>query len=126
MPRTFNVGAPSRFVTATAWVAIVLATAVAVLAGWQLPGVAGVGAVLLALALAASSVGLMLRLEGARRAFIACAGFVAMAAVAGLWWQAGRLPLPAVGTASLVALVLMAWVIGRLNSDGIRQEFTCA
>ena len=44
MPRILTVGAPSRFVTATGWVVLVLATAVAVLAGWQLPGLLGVAA----------------------------------------------------------------------------------
>ncbi len=126
MPRILNVGAPSRFVTATAWVALVLATAVAVLAGWQLPGWVGVAAAALALAQAASAVGLMLRLEGARRAFIGCAGLVVGMGLVALWWQAGRLPLPAIGAATLAAVLLTAWVVRRLNSARVRQEFSCA
>ena len=126
MPTILYVGSPSRFVTATAWVALVLATAVAVLAGWQLPGLAGVAAAGLALAQAASAVGLMLRLEGARRAFIGCAAVGVAALLAVLWWQAGQLPLPAIGAATVLAPVLAAWVVRRLNSARIRQEFSCA
>ncbi len=126
MPRVLNVGAPSRFVTATGWVAFVLATAAVVLAGGRLPGPAGVAAALLALGLAGSAVGLVLRLEGARRAFIVCAALGVGAGLVALWLQAGRWPLAIVAAASLAAPGLLGWVIRRLNSAGVRQEFTSA
>lgn len=126
MPRILTVGAPSRFVTATGWVVLVLATAVAVLVGWQLPGLVGVAAAALALALAGAAAGLVLRLEGARRAFIGCAALAVAAGLVALWLQAGRLPLPALAVVSLAAPSLLAWVVRRLSSARVRQEFTSA
>jgi len=175
MPKTFNVGAPSRFVTVTAWVAIVLAAVVAVLSGWQqaevaslrpqwpqreLPAISGwllrglpwvlAAASALSLLLMASAVGLLLRLDWARRVFIGLVGLAIAANLSGLWLQheaaqlwvqavlgAIALPGPAAGVfgglltlaqvmAGLVTVLvaaLMAWVIGRLNSESVRQEF---
>ncbi|MEN9420466.1 MAG: hypothetical protein RI988_4087, partial [Pseudomonadota bacterium] len=100
MPQTFNVGARSLFVTVTAWVFIVLAAMASVSALLQnaavasfLPGLTVVGNVqplplltglllgylpwvvgaglVMSLATLACAVGLLIRLEWARRIFIA-------------------------------------------------------
>lgn len=126
MPRILSVGAPSRFVTATGWVALVLATAVAVLAGWQLPGSTGVAVAALALMLAASAVGLVLRLEGARRAFIGTLELGLLAALVLLWVQAPGWPMPALAVASAAAVALGLWLPGRLSAAAVRQEFGSA
>jgi len=175
MPKTFNVGAPSLFVTVTAWMAIVLATVVAVLSGWQqaevasllpqwqqreLPAVSGwllrglpwvlALATALSVLLMASAVGLLLRLDWARRVFIGLVALAIAANLFGLWLQheavqlwvqqtlgAITLPGPAAGVfgglltlaqvmagvVTLAAAALLAWVIGRLNSESVRQEF---
>ncbi len=101
MPQTFNVGARSIFVTVTAWLFIalaVMASASVMLPnsaiGSLLPASVGVskllvkylpwivaGGVLLSLATLASAIGLLLRLDWARRVFI---GLVAVALVANL------------------------------------------
>ena len=102
MPQTFNVGARSLFVTVTAWIAIVLSALVSASAVVQnafvasvapfasgsanlpalplltnlllgyLPWVVGTG-LLMSLLMLASAIGLLLRLEWARRAFIGSA-----------------------------------------------------
>jgi len=179
MPRTLNVGAPSIFVTLTAWFALVLAVGVAVVTGlqyahvdsmlpqWQqreLPLVSGwllrdlpwvlATAAALSLALAASAVGLLLRLDWARRSFIGLAGLAIAAHLLGLWLQhelvqvlvqgalgpmAAKSALPQAalglfgslataaqvmgGVVTLAAVALLAWVIGRLRSESVRQEF---
>ncbi len=175
MPKTLNVGAPSRFVTFIAWLALVLAVAVAVVAGLQyaevtsmlpqwkqreLPLVSGwllrdlpwvlAAAAVLSLLLAASAVGLLLRLDWARRSFIGLVGLAIAAHLFGLWLQhelvellvqdtLGHVVLPqaAVGLfgslataaqvmaalVTLAAIALLAWVIGRLRSESVRQEF---
>lgn len=175
MPNTLHVGAPSLFVTLTAWAAIVLAALVSVLAGLQqaevasllpqwklmplrvvsrwllayLPWVLG-AATVLSLLLAAAAVGLLLRLNWARRVFIALAATAIGANLLGLWLQhevvqalvldtlqQGGLPARAAGMfgslaaaaqamAALVALggcALLGWVIRRLMSERVRQEF---
>jgi hypothetical protein len=116
MPHTINVGARSLFVTATAWVFIVLglmATAWALvqnaqvaslmpgltagadrqalppLTGWllaYLPWVAAAGLVL-SLATLASAIGLLLRLNWARCVFIGVLSVAIAANLAGLWLQ---------------------------------------
>jgi hypothetical protein len=170
MPQTFNVGARSIFVTATAWLFIVLAAAASasmLLANGAirfalpanvalsnpyisyLPWVVGAG-MLLALVTIGSAIGLLLRLDWARRVFI---GLIALALVAnllGLWLQqevlqsmaastlnGAALPPQAAGVlggfvtaARVMAVVvtlgacgLLAWVIRRLMSSSVRQEF---
>ncbi len=166
---------PSRFVTFTAWLALVLAMGVAVVAGlqytevismlpqWQqreLPLVSGwllrdlpwvlAAAVVLSLGLAASAVGLLLRLDWARRSFMALAGLAIAAHLLGLWLQhelvqvlvqgtLGQVVLPQLavglfgsaataaqvmaGVVTLAGIALLAWVIGRLRSERVRQEF---
>lgn len=177
MPQTFNVGARSLFVTLTAWVFIVLAAlasasalvqnamVASLLPGWQLSGghlplltglliaylpwFVGAGLVL-SLATLASAVGLLLRLEWARRVFIGLLVLAIVANLLGLWFQhevvqsvvdstLSRTPLPApvlgvfggfvtAARAMAVAMTLAAcgmlvWIIRRLMSTAIRQEF---
>src|SRR5689334_16884191 len=112
MPPTLNVGFRSPFVTATAWLFIVLAAVSAVFVwtspllaamfpAWAprpaLPGLSALivshlgwviaGATLLAAAVLACATGLLLRLEWARRVFIALLAVVLAAHLAGLWVQ---------------------------------------
>jgi hypothetical protein len=178
MPQTFSVGYRSFFVTATAWVFIVLAglasasalvqnAAVAsLLPGLQpahgmslplltgflvgyLPWIMGAGLVI-SLSTLASAVGLLLRLDWARRVFIALLGVAIVANLLGLWLQqevmesvvsstlaATPLPSQVLGifgsfvTATRVMAVLvtlgacmmLGWIIGRLMSASVRQEF---
>jgi hypothetical protein len=175
MPKTLNVGSPSIFVTVTAWVAIVLAALVSAVAlvqraevasllpQWQhtvlppasglllqyLPWVLGAAAVL-SLLLVAGAVGLLLRLEWARRVFIGLAALAIVANLLGLWLQyevvhavvqatlgQSGLPASAAGSSSglttlaqlmglvlpLAACGLLGWVIRGLNSERVRQEF---
>ena len=179
MPQTLNVGARSLFVTATAWVAIVMsaiASAAAVvqnalvasdvplaagganlpalpmltnlLLGY-LPWVVGTGLVMSMLMLV-SAIGLLLRLNWARRAFIGVLAVAIVANLLGLWLQhevvrsvvtttlsAAPLPPKAASvfggfvTAARVMAVLVTlgtcavfgWVIRRLMSASVRQEF---
>lgn len=176
MTHTLNVGARSRFVTVTAWVFIVLA---ALASGWALlqqasvvslatvtvpgsttpfvtglllayaPWVVGAG-LALSVATLAAAVGLLWRLEGARRAFIGLLVLAAMANLLGLWIQhevveslvqstLQRTPLPPqaadvfggfvtaarvlAGALTLGACALLVWIIRRLMSPAVRQEF---
>ena len=179
MPQTFNVGSRSLFVTVTAWVFIVLAAMASVSALLQnaavasfLPGLTVVGNVqpmplltgllmgylpwvvgaglLVSLATLACAVGLLLRLEWARRFFIALLVLAIVANVAGIWLQQEmlqslvsstlqRAPLPPlladvfggfVTAARVTALLvtvgacgLLVWIIRRLMSPSVRQEF---
>jgi len=179
MPQTFNVGARSLFVTMTAWVFIVLAAlasasalvqnaAVAslmpgfVLAGEKhalplltglligyLPWVVGTGLVI-SFATLASAVGLLLRLDWARRTFIGLLAVAIVANLLGLWLQQEvvqsvvhntlsrtTIPEQVLGvfggfvtaarvmavTMTLLACAALAWIIRRLMSDAVRQEF---
>lgn len=179
MPQTFNVGSRSLFVSITAWVFIVLGIAASALAviegaatasllpGFEvgfgtrpLQGLAGllaahmpwVAGITLALSVAtlAAAIGLLLRLEWARRAFIAVVGLAIVANLAGLWLQQellqglidhtlSRSPLPreaagvfggfataaraAAVTLSVGTCLLLGWIIRRLNTQQVRQEF---
>jgi hypothetical protein len=179
MPQTYNVGARSLFVTATAWVFIILAALASVSAlvqnaavaslmpGLQLasernplplftglligylPWVVGTGLVM-SLATLASAIGLLLRLDWARRTFIGLLIIAIVANLLGLWLQqevvqsvvnntlsSVAIPQKAMGvfggfvTAARVMAVLMTlagclllgWIIRRLMSAGVRQEF---
>jgi hypothetical protein len=178
MPQTYNVGARSLFVTATAWVFILLgalasasalvqnAAVASLMPGLQLgergalplltgllvgylPWVVGTGLVV-SLATLASAIGLLLRLDWARRVFIGLLAFAIVANLLGLWLQQEVLqslvnntlstvsiPAQALGvfggfvTAARVMAVLMTlfacsllgWIIRRLMSNSIRQEF---
>lgn len=114
-----------------------------------LPWVTGVGLVL-SLATLASAVGLLLRLDWARRVFIGLLAVAIVANLLGLWLQQEMMqsvvsttlthtPLPPqalgvfggfVTAARVMAVVvtlgacgLLAWIIRRLMSAGVRQEF---
>lgn len=173
MPQTFNVGARSVFVTAVAWTFIGLAllsvaaalvrfasagSVVAAFPGSRglagllasyLPWVMG-AALALSLTTLAAAVGLLLRLDWARRTFIGVLVIAILANLAGLWLQhemvesvvtttlsRSPLPTPALDvfggfvTASRVLATIMtlgtcgllAWIIQRLRSSAVRQEF---
>jgi hypothetical protein len=179
MPQTLNVGARSYFVTATAWAFIVLAalacvsalvqnaTVVSLMPGLRpagdpaalplltgllvgyLPWVVGTG-MLLAFATLASAIGLLLRLDWARRTFITLLAVAIVANLLGLWLQQemmqsvvsstlvnASLPPQALGVfggfvtaarvmavvVTLGACALLGWIIRRLMSAGVRQEF---
>ena len=179
MPQTFNVGSRSVFVTLTAWVFIVLAALASVSAlvqnaavaslmpGLQLasernplplltgllvgylPWVVGTGLVM-SLATLASAVGLLLRLDWARRTFIGLLVVAIVANLMGLWLQqevvqsvvsntlsSVAIPQQAMGVfggfvtaarvmavlMTLVGCALLVWIIRRLMSAGVRQEF---
>jgi hypothetical protein len=179
MPQTFNVGARSLFVSATAWVFIVLAALASVSALLQraelasfLPGLTVVGNIqplplltgllmgylpwvvgaglAMSLGTLACAIGLLLRLEWARRLFIALLLLAIVANIAGIWLQqemlhslvsstlAGSVLPPVVAdvfggfvTAARVmavlvtlgACALLLWIIRRLMSKAVRQEF---
>ena len=179
MTQTFNVGARSRFVTVTAWVFIVLGLMASVsavvqnaaasslpgqiavagtalphpgLTAWllgYLPWVLGTG-LLVSVSTLGAAVGLLLRLEWARRAFIGLLGLAIAINLGGLWLQQEvmlslvqatllQAPLPpavadvfggfVVAARSMAVLVtlggcaLMAWIAWRLTLPTIRQEF---
>jgi hypothetical protein len=179
MPQTFNVGARSLFVTGIAWVFIVLAAlaslsalvqnaAVAslmpgwvlagekqglpLLTGWligYLPWVVGAGLVI-SFATLASAIGLLLRLDWARRSFIGLLAVAIGANLLGLWLQQevvqsvvhntlSRTVVPAqvlgvfggfvtaarvmAVAMTLAACAMLAWIIRRLMSESVRQEF---
>jgi hypothetical protein len=179
MPQTFNVGSKSLFVTVTAWVFIVLAALASLSTLLQnaalasiLPGLTVVGNVqplplltgllmgylpwvvgaglAMSLATLACAIGLLLRLEWARRVFIALLVLAIAANAAGLWLQQEMLqslvsstlqrsPLPPLAaevfggfvTAARVmavlvtvgACLLLVWIILRLLSPSVQQEF---
>jgi hypothetical protein len=153
MTQTFTVGARSIFVTSLAWVTIVAGLLLAASAGgaglaeitgrapsagpWALSAVFA-----LSLAAVITAVGLLMRLDWARRAFIGLLALAILAPLPGLWLQYGMLQrvvsqalqdvAPAAATvapigvaAALVVLagVLLGWAIRRLMSPMVRQEF---
>jgi hypothetical protein len=179
MPQTFNVGSRSLFVSVTAWVFILFGLTTSTLSVIQgasiaslLPGLnlnldvkplqglmkmlaghlAWVAAIALALSIGTlvAAAGLLLRLEWARRAFIAVVALAILANLAGLWLQQellqalidhtlSRVPLPleaagvfggfaAVARVAAVTLsagtcLTLAWIIARLSTQTVRQEF---
>lgn len=177
MPQTINVGSRSLFVTVTAWVFIVLASVASVfalvqnaavasfMAQWQsgraalpfftgwllgyLPWLVGAGFGF-AVSLLACAAGLLLRIEWARRVFIALLLVTIAANLAGLWLQhevvqaivaatvSGHgLPPAAAGvfgsfatftqvlgvSLTLAGCALLGWIVRRLMSEAVRQEF---
>jgi hypothetical protein len=179
MPQTFNVGSRSLFVTAVAWVFIVLgalaslsalvqnatvasmAPSAAAFAGSEplpwltgllmgyLPWVVGAG-LAMSLATLACAIGLLLRVEWARRMFIVLLGLAIAANLTVLWVQheivqsivnstLSAAPLPPAAadlfggfvaatramaiTVTLAACGVLAWTMSRLMSPAVRQEF---
>ena len=177
MPQTYNVGARSVFVTGTAWVFIVLAVLTSLSALMQnaaasslmpgvqlatdrmplltglligyLPWVVGTGFVM-SLATLASAIGLLMRLDWARRSFIGLLVVAICANLLGLWLQqevvqsvvantlsSVAIPQQALGVfggfvtaarvmavlMTLVGCALLGWIIRRLMSATVRQEF---
>ena len=175
MTQTFNVGSRSLFVTVTAWVFIALAAVASVSAlvqnasvvsfmpEWQaqplplltglllgyLPWVVGAGFAM-SVATLACAIGLLLRIEWARRAFIGLLVLAIVANLAGLWLQHEvvqsvvdntlshvQLPQAAAGVfggfvtatrvmalaMTLSACAMLGWIIRRLMSATVRQEF---
>ena len=179
MPQTYYLGNRSLFITVTAWLGIVLATAAcacgviqqASLASWvpslgellqahpvpvlsglllqYLPALYGAG-LMLSVALLIASCGLLMRMEWARHAFIGLLVLAIAVSLAGLWLQhefvqslvastLRRGPLPVAlaevfggfvtaarvmaGVVTLTACWVLAWMIRRLMSPVVRQEF---
>lgn len=177
MPITIAVGSRSLFVTATAWLFILLGVVASLSALVQnamlasllpalssssptvsglmglmldyMPWVVGTGLVM-SLATLASAIGLLLRLDWARRAFIGLLVVAIVANLLGLWLQQemmqsvvsrtlGSVALPPqalgvfggfVTAARVMAVVvtlgscgLLGWIIRRLMSAGVRREF---
>jgi hypothetical protein len=179
LTQTFNVGGRSLFVTVTAWVFIVLGLLASVsalvqnatasslpgqvaltstplpyplLTGWllaYLPWVVGAG-LLVSVATLAAAIGLLLRLEWARRSFIVLMGVAIGINLGGLWLQQELMlslvdaslhqaVMPpvlegvfggfVVATRSMAMLVTLAgcamlgWIAWRLTLLPIRQEF---
>ena len=179
LTQTFNVGSRSVFVTVTAWVFIVLGVLASVsalvqnatasslpsqvaltatplphplLTGWllaYLPWVVGAG-LGVSVATLAAAIGLLLRLEWARRTFIVLMGVAIGINLGGLWLQQELLlslvdatlqqaSMPPVlagvfggfvaATRSMAVLVTLAgcvmlgWIAWRLTLPPIRQEF---
>jgi hypothetical protein len=127
------VGAPSRSVTALGWAFIVLGSLVPAAlvlpqvraSAWMLVGLAA-----LAVLLAAVGVGLLQRLDWARRAFIvllgSTVGLLGLAVWPQLLWLLSAasigIPLAALVT-SLGLCAVSAWAIRRLTSARVRREF---
>lgn len=144
MIQSIPVGAPSRFVNALAWVLMAVAAVSVVAMLWaQVPLATWVllAASALTLATFGGALGLLLRLNWARKALMAllmvwaavwAAVWLLALPVDGPWaWLASAL-LPAHwgegwrwGAASLAVCVaaLLVWAVGRLRSAGIRREF---
>jgi hypothetical protein len=170
MPITIAVGSRSLFVTATAWVFILIGMAASASAlvqnamlasllpaahgvtGWltaYLPWVTLAG-LALSVATLGSAVGLLLRIDWARRVFIGLLVVAIVANLLGLWLQqelmqavvsstlsSAVLPPKALGVfggfvtaARVMAVVVtlgacgvMGWIIRRLMSASVRQEF---
>ena len=176
MPQTYNVGSRSRFVNAVAWLFILLAAFAcewaviqnASQSSWApaaseraaLPWLTGLllrylpwvfsSAIALSLATLACAVGLLRRIEWARRMFIGLLALAIAFVLASLWLQQelvhvlvddplryATLPQQAAeavggmvtvartlaGVISLVAGIALAGIIRRLMSPAVRQEF---
>lgn len=178
MPQTFYVGSRSPFVTFVAWAFIVLAVLASasamvqaaqvdsVLPQWRAAASAAMpaattfllkylpwlmaGGVVVSMALLVSAVGLLMRLEWARRTAIGVLALAIAANVGGLWLQhevvqallqstlrGHSIPQAAAGLfgsfatvtqvmgvlITLACCIGLGWLIRRLNSESVRQEF---
>lgn len=145
MPHTIYLGTRSLFITTTAWVFIVLGLAASTSALLQhaqlmsLPSrlqahpqlswvlLAGLA---MSLATVASAVGLLLRLDWARRAFIGVLAVAIVANLAGLVLQQVGVQLlfdaafmHAAVAAQVLACAVLGWIIRSLMSPIVRQQF---
>ena len=176
MPQTYNVGSRSRFVNFVAWMFILLAafacewaaiqnatqSSWSALAGDQasLPWLSGLllrhvawvysAAIALSLAMIVCAIGLLRRIEWARRVFIGLLMVAIVVDLAGLWLQQEFMHLVVdsalrqsaltpsaadvfggvvtaarvlAGVITLVASVALGGIIRRLMSPAVRQEF---
>lgn len=127
------VGAPSRSVTALGWFFTALGAMVPVtlalpelrLSAWMVAGLA-----VLATWCTVSGVGLVQRLDWARRAFIGLLGSAVAVQLGALWpqWQwlrtAASIEMPLFALlASVACIAATVWAIGRLLSPRVRREF---
>ncbi|MBP6899657.1 MAG: hypothetical protein KBC73_06190 [Burkholderiaceae bacterium] len=121
MPQIVTVGAPSRFVTAIAWLAMLLALSAPLSAQ-----AAGAGAMTLGLSLALAlgavvvAWGLLRRLGWARRLFIALLAVASLPHLGSLW---ALQPALVAAWPTLLALAGLGGVAWRLSQPLIRQEF---
>jgi hypothetical protein len=137
MPTIIHVGAPSRLVTALAWFVIVGAPLLAVVVPLQgLGWLAAAAASALAVIAIASAVALLRRHEWGRRAVMGLLLVALLVALFGLPWQIYALldAIVAKGQAATrlqwllllatpAALLAAGWVLRRLRSAEVRQEF---
>ena len=179
MPQTYYLGSRSLFVSVIAWLFILLAALAcaagvvqqATLASWSpamqasmqavpLPAVSGLlmaylpwvngAGLLVSVAMLVAAMGLLLRLEWARRTFIGLLILAIVANLAGLWLQQefvqslvdatlSRVVMPAAaldmlggfataarvmgGLVTLAVCLGLAWMVQRLRSPMVRQEF---
>jgi hypothetical protein len=137
MPTIIHVGAPSRLVTALAWFVIVIAPLLAVVVPLQgLGWLAAAAAAALAGIALVSAVALLKRLEWGRRVFIGLVLAALAVQLFGLPWQVYALAdvLVAKGLAATrlhwvlllatpAGAVALLWVLKRLRSAEVRQEF---
>lgn len=127
------VGAPSRSVTALGWTFTALGAMVPValvlpelrLSAWAVAAIA-----MLATLFAVSGVGLLQRMDWARRTFIALLGGTVLLLALALWpqWQwlrtAASIEIPLVALLGSLALsAVLVWAIRRLVSPRVRREF---
>jgi hypothetical protein len=127
------VGAPSRSVTALGWTFTALGTMVPValvLPDLRMPGWAVAAIAVLATLFAVAGVGLLQRLDWARRTFIALLGGAVGLLGLALWpqWQwlrtAASIEIPLVALLGSLALsAVLVWAIRRLVSPRVRREF---
>jgi hypothetical protein len=178
MPKTLYIGSRSPFVTLVAWAFIIIAMlasasalvqsaeVASVLPQWRAAGAAAMPAatafllrylpwlmgagVVASLTLLACAVGLLMRLEWARRTAIVLLALAVAANLGGLWLQhemvhallrvtlqGSAIPQAAAGLfggfatatqvmgalSTLACCIGLVWLIRRLNSDVVRQEF---
>ncbi len=124
MPKTLNVGAPSLFVTFIAWLALVLAVGVAVVAVAGLQYAEVISMLPQRLAIAAHLFGLWLQHELVHVLVQGTLGHVVLPQAAmGLFGNLATAAQVVAALVTLAAIALLAWVIGRLRSESVRQEF---
>jgi hypothetical protein len=127
------VGAPSRSVTVLGWTFTALGAmvpAALVLPGLRMSAWVVAGIAVLATLLAVAGVGLLRRLDWARRTFVALLGGTVGLLALALWpqWQwlrtAASIEVPLAALLGSLALsAVLVWAIRRLVSPRVRREF---